>query len=76
MDLTVNGTSISVTSASALAVPGSVHLGGGGDLTMPAEAYFREGLVSNSVAFSGSAAAAVQANEETFFSALSFPGPP
>ena len=76
ISLSVNGSApVTVTSGGALAVPGSVHLGGGGDLSMPAEIYFREGMVSNVTAFSGSAVAALTANEEAFFSALSFPNP-
>lgn len=56
-------------------VPGSIHLGGGGDLSQPAEIYFREGFVT-ATAMSASDISAATSNEEAFFSPLTFPNPP
>ena len=70
----INGTQyIPGTVPTGLNVPAHVHLGGGGDLTWPAPATFREGIFWNT-ALSTSDEAAIFANEQARYPALSFNG--
>lgn len=69
----INGTAyINGTVLGGLNVPAHVHLGGGGDLTLPAPTTFREGLIWN-VALTPTNEAAIFANEQTRYPGLSFP---
>ncbi len=67
-----NNHAVASTSGAGAAWGLSIHLGGGGDLTQPANFDFRGGLITNGVLSSGDRAA-IQSNIAAFYKALVFP---
>jgi hypothetical protein len=70
----LNGNQIySHTGNPPLNVPGSIHLGGGGDLSQPGQITFRDGALITGTAMSGADFTALTNNTRAFYSGLSFP---